>query len=69
MIIYSQKIHCHTRIFPKKEKQNLMITIDGDNYLHKEVTSIETILDKKIVQVIRMKDYNLIERINDKFLK
>ncbi len=57
------------RIFPKKEKQDITITIDGDNHTYQNVTSIESIIDKKVIRVIRMNDYNLIERINDKFLK
>ena len=55
-------------LFPKRNNGNVIITVDGDNNFYEGVISIETVINKT-VQVIRMNDYNFIQKINDKFLK
>ena len=55
-------------LIPKRNNGNLIVTVDGDNNFYENVLSIETVIDKT-VKVIRMKDYNFIHKINDKFLK
>ena len=56
-------------IIPNKDKQNLIVTIDGENNLYDEVTSVETNVSKKKVKCLRMNDYNFINVVNEKFLK
>lgn len=57
------------KLVPKKEYNNLIITVDGDNNLYKGVHSIETVINNRTINVIRMDDYNFVKKINDKFLK
>lgn len=57
------------KLVPEKEYMDLIITVDGDNSLYKEVSSIETVINNRTINVIRMDDYNFIKKINDKFLK
>lgn len=53
---------------PVNRSKDLLITIDGDNNPYKDVKKIET-TQTRTVQILRMKDYNFIKKINDKFLK
>lgn len=53
---------------PINRSKDLLITIDGDNNSYKDVKKIET-TQTRTVQILRMKDYNFIKKINDKFLK
>ena len=55
-------------LVPKRNSGNLVVTIDGDNNFYEGVEKIETVINKPI-KVIRMEDYNFIQKINDKFLK
>lgn len=55
-------------LVPKRNNGNLILTIDGDNNFYEGVISIETVINRTI-KVLRMKDYNFIQKINDKFLK
>lgn len=54
-------------LIPKNN--NLLITVDGENYSYNDVESIETYVDKKRVKCLRRKDYNFSKKINEKFLK
>lgn len=56
------------RLVPKRNNGNVIVTIDGDNNFYEGVEKIETVINRT-VKVIRMKDYNFIRKINDKFLK
>jgi len=55
-------------LVPKKHG-SLLLTIDGDNHIYKNVQSINVILRNKSIKVIRKKDYHFIQKVNDKFLK
>ena len=55
------------RMTPKNN--NLLITVDGENYSYNDVESIETYVDKKRIKCLRRKDYNFSKKINEKFLK
>ena len=55
------------RLVPKRNNGNVIITIDGDNNFYEGVERIETVINKT-VKVIRLKDYNFIRKVNDKFL-
>ena len=65
LIIPSTKI---ITILPSKRRNNLLLTIDGNNSFYSEVDKIEIRMNKSI-KIIRKKDYNYIRKINDKFLK
>lgn len=53
---------------PKRNNGNLIVTVDGDNNFYEDVISVETVINRTI-KVLRMKDYNFIQKVNDKFLK
>ena len=55
------------RLVPKRNNGNVIITLDGDNNFYEGVERIETVINKT-VKVIRLKDYNFIRKVNDKFL-
>ncbi len=55
-------------LIPDKNKNNIIVTIDGENNFYDNVDKIETIVSKKKISCIRMNDYNFINIINDKFL-
>ena len=52
-----------------KNKNDILITIDGENNKYIDVDKIETFVDKKRISLLRRKDYNFSKKINDKFLK
>ena len=54
---------------PDKEKRNLIVTIDGENNIYNDIEKIETCVAKKKIKCLRMKDYNFINVVNEKFLK
>lgn len=56
------------KLIPKRNDGNVIITVDGDNNFYEGVLSIETVI-KRTIKVLRMNDYNFIQKINDKFLK
>ena len=56
------------RLIPKRNNGNLIVTVDGDNNFYEGVEYIETVINR-CVKVIRMNDYNFVQKINDKFLK
>ncbi len=55
-------------LVPKRNGGNVIITVDGDNNFYEGVLSIETVINRTI-KVLRCKDYNFVQKINDKFLK
>lgn len=55
-------------LIPKRHGGNLIVTVDGDNNFYNNVTKIETFIENKSIKIIRKKDYNFIQKINDKFL-
>lgn len=56
-------------IKPFNRTKNLLITVDGDNNFHKNVDYVSSKVSGREIQILRMKDYNFIKKINDKFLK
>ena len=54
---------------PDEEKRNLIVTIDGENNIYNDIEKIETCVAKKKIKCLRMKDYNFINVVNEKFLK
>lgn len=55
-------------IIPEKKYDNLLITIDGENNAYKNVEKIETYVNKKRINCLRLENYNFFEKINEKFL-
>ena len=51
------------------ENEDLLLSVDGENYLIDNVRSIETVVDKKRIKCLRPKDYSFSKKINSKFLK
>lgn len=57
------------KLIPLKDKENLIVTIDGDNNYYDNVLNVKTSITGKTINVIRNYDYNFVRKINDKFLK
>lgn len=55
------------KIIPNETK-NLIVTVDGENNVYKDVIKIETVINEKTIKCFRNKDYNFIKKINEKFL-
>lgn len=55
-------------LVPKRNGGNVIVSVDGVNNFYEGVLSIETVINR-CVKIIRMKDYNFVQKINDKFLK
>lgn len=56
-------------IIPERRTKDLLITIDGDNNEYQSVKEIKIKIENRTIQVFRKKDYNFINKINNKFLK
>lgn len=50
------------------ENKNLLITVDGENYVYNDVSAIETSVKKKRIKCLRLNDYNFLKIVKDKFL-
>ena len=59
----------HVKIVPKKGKDNLLVTIDGENYTYDGVNAIETSIKNKRIKMLRLESFDFTEKINEKFLK
>lgn len=51
------------------ENKDLLITVDGENNIYDNVIKIETSVKEKRIKVLRTLDYDLVQKINEKFLK
>lgn len=56
-------------LIPENNKNNIVITIDGENNYYKSVKKIETVVNEKRINCLRMKDYKFIKIVNNKLLK
>lgn len=56
-------------VTPENRTKDLLITIDGDNNEYKKVEKIKIKVEERTIKVFRKKDYNFIDKINNKFLK
>lgn len=56
-------------IIPLKNKNNLLITIDGENSIYDGVVDIETSIQNKRINILRLKEYDFTLKINEKFIK
>lgn len=57
------------KIVPREDKNNLVVTIDGENNFFDNVKYIETVVNKKRVKLLRRLDYDFAKKVNEKFLK
>lgn len=57
------------KLIPKSGKDNLLVTIDGENRVFEEVKYIETYVNRKTIKLLRNKDYDFAKKVNEKFLK
>ena len=51
------------------ENRDLLLTIDGENNIYENVLKIETSVKEKRIKILRIKEYNFIKKIEEKFLK
>lgn len=56
-------------IKPSNMKKSFIITIDGENKLYNDITSIKIVVRKKRIQCFRNADYHFINKVHEKFLK
>lgn len=56
----------HIEIYPIKK--DILVTIDGTNINYNDVKKVECYVKNKKLKFLRMKEYNFIKIINDKFL-
>ena len=56
-------------VSPESRTKDLLITIDGDNNEYKNVEEVSVKAEGRTIKVFRKKDYNFINKINNKFLK
>ena len=56
-------------LIPDKSKNNLLISVDGENSIYDNVEKIETSVSDKKIKCLRMNNYDYTRIINDKFLK
>ena len=57
------------QIKPRQDEMNKIITIDGDNHHYNNLLDIRISIGDRKIRLIRKKDYNFIQKVNDKFLK
>ena len=55
-------------LIPDKDKNNLIVTVDGENNFYDNVTNIESKIDDKKIKCLRLSHYNFPEKINEKLL-
>ncbi len=66
LIVPSDKI---ISIRPEVVSKNIIISIDGENYKYNDVIRVDTYIKGKEINILRMNDYDMIKKINEKFLK
>lgn len=64
-IVLPEKKH----ILIKPLKRDLIVTFDGTNKIYENVKKIECFVKNKKIKFLRMKEYNFINIVNEKFLK
>lgn len=56
-------------IVPHEDKRNLIVSVDGENIFYEGVIRIETFVKNRRIKCFREKDYNFIDKVNEKFVK
>lgn len=57
------------KVVPDEDKNDLLITVDGENKIFDNVTLIESTVDQKRIKCLRRLDYDFFEKVNEKFLR
>lgn len=57
------------KIVPSIDKNDLLITVDGENKIFDNVVLIESSVDCKRIKCLRRLDYDFFEKVNEKFLR
>jgi len=57
------------KVVPEENKNDLLITVDGENKLFDKVKLIEAKVDEKRIKCLRRQDYDFFEKVNEKFLR
>lgn len=55
-------------VIPNSTK-NLIISVDGENKIYDNVVKIETVVGNKMIKCLKNKDYDFINKLNEKLLK
>ena len=55
-------------IVPHNSKDNLIVTVDGENRFYENVLSITISVKDKRIKCFRKEDYNFVDKVNEKFL-
>jgi len=55
-------------IIPDKNKRNMLISIDGNNKIYRNIKRIDTIINNKTIKCLRMSHYSFPTKINKKIL-
>lgn len=56
-------------MIPIKDKNDLLIGLDGNNVVYDDIIGVETEIKDKKIKCIRKNNYKYFSKINDKFLK
>lgn len=54
---------------PEENKDNLIITVDGENKFYDNIKKITMYVKDKRIKMLRKQEYNFIDKVNEKFLK
>lgn len=57
------------KIVPKEDKNNLLLSIDGENRIVSNVTKIECTINNTKIKCLRRMNYDFFEKVNEKFLR
>lgn len=57
------------KIVPDSSKNNLLITVDGENKIFDNVLLVESSIKSKRINCLRRKDYDFFRKVNEKFLR
>ena len=55
-------------LYPRENKDNILISVDGENKKYDDVLSIKTCIKDRKIKCLRMKNYDYVNIINEKFL-
>ncbi len=56
-------------IKPQKERSDLLLSIDGENYRYQEVEEINVQVSKDAIKLVRLEENHFVRRIREKFLQ
>lgn len=57
------------KVIPNEEKNNLLITVDGENNLFYNVSLVEAVVNQKRIKCLRRINYDFFQKVNEKFLR